>query len=359
MKKFLPLIITLFAGILLFVWNKAQTRTESVTTPTSLNEEQSAMEKAAINFLAMLTEDQRKEAVLPFQEDARYEWNFVPLKTRHGIMIKTLTDRQRAGVTHLLKSTLSEDGYRKVTGIMQLEQALREVEGRDLKNDNYRDPEKYYLAIFGEPGSGKPWGWRYEGHHLSLNFSSVTDNITVTPAFMGTNPAQVRSGTFKGTEVLKVEQELGRELVKSLDASQKAIAIISQQAPQDIITGNEREARMNSFEGLPYSEMSNSQQQTLTRLLAVYLNNMNAEIAREQMANITNDGLENIHFAWAGGQEPGDAHYYRIHGPGFVIEYDNIQNNANHIHTTWRDLRNDFGGDLLKKHYEDHPHHRE
>jgi hypothetical protein len=240
---------------------------------------------------------------------------------------------------------------------MELERTLRRLEKRP-PNDEYRDPERYYLAIFGTPSEKSPWGWRFEGHHVSLNFSSVTGKLAVTPAFLGTNPARVPEGPTKGLRVLAQEEDLARRLLTGLNAQQRRQAIIDEEAPADIITGNQRTVSLARFEGLAYADMTADQRFLLEQLIRVYLDNMKPRIAQHQWQRMEDAGLDKLHFAWAGSAEPGQAHYYRIHGPTFLVEYDNTQNNANHIHTVWRDPANDFGRDLLRDHYENGHSHR-
>jgi hypothetical protein len=205
----------------------------------------------------------------------------------------------------------------------------------------------------------QPWGWRLEGHHLSLNFSAVTSElVATTPAFLGTNPATIPFGKDRGKRILAQEEDLAFKLLNSFSREQRTQAIIATTAPRDIITGNDRKARMERFEGLPYSAMNALQQGLFLQLIGEYINNMREEIAQKQFARISGAGFERIHFAWAGMTEPGLPHYYRIHGPTFLIELDNTQDRANHIHSVWRDFENDFGEDLLKRHYETAPHHR-
>jgi len=286
------------------------------------------------------------------------EWSYLPGR-RLGVRIKDLDQQQRDAAHALLHTVLSATGYVKTTEVMALEEILAELE-----HNRSRDPELYYVTIFGTPSLTQPWGWRIEGHHLSLNFtlggkvSTARLHISTTPAFMGSNPATIPSGSKKGHRILAEEEDLAFELLHSLNPQQRAQAIISTSAPRDIITGSERKARMETFEGIVYSSLNEQQQELLMRLVGEYVNNMRQDIAQVQMEKIERSGLERIHFAWAGYTQPGMQHYYRIHGPTFLIELDNTQNNADHIHSVWRDLEDDFGEDLLRKHYEQSPHHR-
>lgn len=313
------------------------------------------MEQAVKAIVQTLDERQRKKALLEFDDNERKTWHFT-IKVRKGLPLREMTAEQRSMVTDLLQLVLSEQGFQKAEAIMQLELVLQEIEKLPPGNDR-RNPELYYLAVFGQPGSGEPWGWRFEGHHLSLNFSSVDQALAVTPAFFGSNPAIVRSGSKAGTQVLRQEQEMGRALVRMLTPEQQATAILSEPVPGEMITEVVQEVKPFAFSGLAVGQMTPAQKDHFLELLGVYLNNMDEKIARVQWQKLENRGIDSLHFAWIGDTAPGVPHYYRIHGPTILIEYDNVQNNANHIHTVWRDLTNDFGIDLLRKHYrEGHQH---
>ena len=302
---------------------------------------------AADRFIATLDSAGRARAVRAFADSARFDWHFVP-RARTGLPLKDMTLPQRAAALALLQAATSSQGFHKATGVMRLESILGQLENRPAQ----RDPENYHFWIFGAPGPDQPWGFRFEGHHISLNFTSAGGFTVATPSFIGANPAEVRTGPYAGWRLLANEETQGRALVRSLDAAQRARAVITATAPRDIITGNARRAAIERTEGLPVAAMNAAQRALVLRLLAEYLDNMDPSIAAPRHARILETGLERLHFAWAGTTEPGGPHYYRIHGPTVLIEYDNTQNDANHIHTVWRDLENDFGGDLLRRHYE-------
>lgn len=305
----------------------------------------------ANNFLGLLDEEQAAKARYPYEEEERFNWHFVP-RERNGIPFKELTDKQRQAALSLLKVSVSEQGYQKANNIMALENVLREVESRPA-NDTYRDPLNYSITIFGEPGGENVWGWRLEGHHLSLNFSSTTGEIvSATPTFWGSNPGVVRNGRERGKQVLKQETDLGFHLVNSLSREQMQIAIVSTKAPSDIITGNDRKAALQDPAGLAYADMNDQQKKLFMQLLNVYVKNYQLGFSKRLMDKIEKAGIENMSFAWAGSLQPGAGHYYRIQGPMLLIEYDNTQNNANHVHSVVRDLTNDFAEDILKEHYQ-------
>jgi hypothetical protein len=309
------------------------------------------MAEDAKKFLDCLSPQQLDTAGFEFNDIERLNWHFIP-KPRKGLTLKDMSEDQRALAKGLLASGLSQKGNARVLTIMSLEQILHDMEqGKGPR----RDPEMYYFSVFGRPGGDRPWGWRVEGHHVSVNITVVNDKaITAGPVFMGDNPAEVKDGPRKGLRVLAEEEDMGRALVRSLSEEQMKKAIFTKTAPGEIITKNDRQAVLQKFEGIAYSELTDPQKTALMDLVALYATRLRSELAQEDLRRIAQAGLAKIYFGWAGGTNPGDPHYYRIHGPNFLIEYDDTQNNANHIHTVWRDLENDFGGDLLKKHYEEH-----
>jgi hypothetical protein len=313
-----------------------------------------AMASAATAFLSALSADGRRRAVFAFDHAERRNWGYVP-RSREGMPFKDMPAGARTAAHDLMKASLSAVGYGKAVNVIRLEEVLRQLEtfGAFL-----RDPEKYYVAVFGVPGSA-PWGWRLEGHHLSLNFTIVPGKpIAVTPAFMGANPAEVRSGALKGLRTLGREQDLGRALAQSLDPGQRRRMLIGDRSLGDIVSGPGRSEGLGSPVGLPLAEMTGDQRALAVQLVEEYVRNMRSEMADEELQRLRAAGLERVHFAWAGPLAPGQAHYYRLHGPTFIIEYDNTQNDANHIHSVWHDPQNDFGVDLLRAHYQRGHHHR-
>jgi len=309
------------------------------------------MAAAANNFLAALTPGQRAKATFNFQTDERVNWHFVP-QPRKGLPLAEMSPAQKHLAQVLLNSALSHRGYFKAVTIMSLEQILFYLENQSPR----RNPELYYVSLFGKPGPDA-WGFRVEGHHLSLNFTVRGDVVLAsTPSFLGTNPAEVRTGPRAGLRVLAGEEDLGRQLLSSLSPSQRAMAIITNVAPNDIISGNARKAARLEPLGLGADKMDSPQRQQLKALILEFLGRNRTELAEADWAKIQKAGWENVFFAWAGDAEPGRGHYYRVQGATFLLEYDNTQNNANHIHAVWRDLENDFGDDVLQRHYEQVPH---
>jgi len=309
----------------------------------------SEMLAAAQAFLTSLTAEQRHLALFDFDDDGREAWNFVPM-VRQGLSYQKMSIEQRQLCLQLVRTGLSAKGYVQAKGIMGWEKILSDMEGRKPGN-NYRNPELYYLAIFGEPSAKTPWGWRFEGHHLSLNYTSATGKLSVTPQFMGTNPAKAPSGEYAGLRLMADEEDMARRLVQSFDEAQRRMAVISDAAFPEIITGTDRVAALADKYGLPFEAMLSDQQELLEMLIKVYLGRMPDDVAAKKWYAIQKEGLSQVSFAWAGGLQAGQGHYYRILGKSFLVENDNTQNDANHVHTVWRDFNGDFGQDLLREHY--------
>ena len=306
------------------------------------------MSGAAKNFLAALNEEQRGKASFGFEADERENWHFIP-KERKGVTLKELEPAQKTLAFGLLSSALSHQGYLKATTIMTLERILQDIEGP--KRTFPRDPELYHVSIFGTPDPKGTWGWRFEGHHLSVNLTIVKGElVSGSPTFFGTNPAEVRTGPRAGLRVLGAEEDLGRQLVQSLDEKQRAVAVVESKAPDDVLTGNKRVADLGAPKGLPLTKLTKAQKATAKQLLNEYAGRLRGELAAADLKEIEQAGWDKIVFAWAGGTAKGDKHYYRLHGPTFLLEYDNTQNDGNHVHAVWRELKGDFGRDLLAEH---------
>ena len=308
----------------------------------------SAMTDAAKAFLASLNAQQRAQATFPFQDQERLNWHYIP-RERKGIAMRDLTGEQKQLAHALLAAGLSQEGYIKTVSIMSLDQVLKVMEGG---KGPQRDPEGYFFTVFGEPAATGTWGYRIEGHHVSQNFTIVNGKIQGAPSFFGTNPAEIKDGPRKGLRVLAREEDLGRQLVKSFTADQKKTAIVNTEAPKEILTEASRKAALNGQpSGLEAGHMTAPQRAILQSLLDVYCQNMTGEIDQTREDQIKKAG-DHVYFAWAGGEEPGQGHYYRIQSPSFLVEFDDTQDNANHIHSVWRDFDGDFGLDLLKEHYQ-------
>jgi hypothetical protein len=312
----------------------------------------SPMTTAARAFLATLRPDLRAQALLPSDDPDRGNWRYVPGR-RRGVNLKEMNSSERAAARSLLKAGSSARGYEKAAGVIELEGILRELETFGW----FRDPELYWFTIFGTPSDSASWGWRFEGHHVSLNFASTRGEIVLsTPAFLGANPARVPSGPRAGWRLLPAEEDLARRLLGSLTRGKRARALLSENAPRDIVMGPGRRMPPQPA-GLPASELNASQRETLLSLVAEYVRNARPEIADARWKKIEAAGVEKIRFAWAGSAAVGSGHYYRLQGPTFLIEYDNTQNDANHVHSVWHDLGNGAATDLLRRHYKEEPHH--
>lgn len=304
----------------------------------------------ANSFLEQLDEEQKATATMPYDSDKRVDWHFIPKDTRKGLVLREMNRAQRVAALRMVRAALSEAGYDKASKIMLLEGVLRELEGKDRRWE--RDPQKYFVTIFGTPGPEGKWGLSFEGHHLSLNFS-FADGAMVdsTPQFLAANPATIKSEVSgplgKGTRVLRDEEQLAFDLVNSLDDARKSQAIIDQDAPAEIRFAGEPQAKVSEPEGITYSELSDSSKAILKKLVNTYVEAVADPIAAQRKAAIEEAGWGNVHFAWAGATEPGIGHYYRVRGKQFLIEFVNTQadaagNPANHIHCVWRDLSGDF-----------------
>jgi hypothetical protein len=315
------------------------------------------MREAAERFLATLPDKQRATAMRPFDDADRFDWHYTP-RSRNGMPLKELDPRGRDAAHALLRTALSAAGYRKVTNIIELELVLRELETFGLM----RDPEKYYLTFYGAPSRSERWGWRFEGHHLSLNFTLAGDRIAVdTPSFFGANPAMVQSGPKKGFRALGDEHDAGWAVLDSLSEAQRREAVISTRTYGDIVTSNRDKVDPLEAAGLPASKLDERQRALLWKIVETYASSFEPGLADARLARARMDGIEALRFAWAGSTTRGGQHYYRVQGKLFLIEYDASQDGGNHIHTVWRDYAGDFGRslpspsafgrDLLRDHY--------
>jgi hypothetical protein len=313
----------------------------------------SAATQAARAFLATLGPEKARKAHYDFESEERFNWHFIP-KPRNGISFKEMTPDQRQAALTLLNVGVSTDGMKRLETVRQLENVLHEME---QGKGPVRDPDLYFVTVFGEPSDKGHWGWRYEGHHVSLQWTMSNGQIRAdTPQFLGANPAEVREGPMKGTRVLAQEEDLAYELLATLKDTQRKEAIVQDVAPSEIITGNSRRAAIQEDRGVAYAELSPSQKKVLIKLIEQHASLQTSDLARQRMVALKAAGLDSIKFAWMGGTQKGQGHYYRIQGKTFLIEFDNTQNDANHIHTVWRDFAGDFGVDLLAEHYRAYPH---
>ena len=323
-------------------------------------------------FVESLSVEQRPSVAVPFDTDARLEWAFRPGSDirKEGLSLRDMSDEQRVAAHRLVACALSSQGYQKAVAIMHLDDIVmanfHETVFASLPGPFEMGKEFYWLAVFGDPAGEAPWGWQLEGHHLVLNFTVVGDNIAVTPAFLGADPAEVQRGLLAGWRVMGQEMDLGFALLASMTDKQLETVILSNDIPQNLFTGTAGKGKaLSEYEGLPAAELDEEQQQLLWDLIAEYVNNADAKLAAKQMNRIRADGMGNIYFALMGPQSPGSPAYYRIHGPSLLIEYDHGQDlrsrkrksDPNHIHTIYRDPSSDHGEDWLRRHYAESPDH--
>ena len=303
---------------------------------------------AANAFLASLTPEQAAQAKFEFTNQERFNWHYIP-RDRKGLPLREMKPEQRLLAHGMLGAALGQRGFIKATTIMSLDQILLEME---QGKGPMRDPERYFFTIFGEPSKTGTWAWRVEGHHVAVNVTVDKGKIIAsTPTFFGANPAEVKSGPRKGLRALAGEEDLARDLLASLDAAQKKAAVINVRAPNEIVTQNSRRAEIGMPAGIAAARLNAKQKDMLLALIREYAERNAPETSVATMKDIATQGVDKIYFAWAGTEVRGQAHYYRVHGPTFLIEYDNTQNDANHIHSVWRDFKNDFGDDVLREHY--------
>src|SRR5262245_3015880 len=333
-------------------------------TVSSAQRSSSTMASAASALVNSLSADQRLKAMFPFQSSERVHWNFIPSEMfpRNGLLMRDMNETQRKLVHNLLKSALSQRGYMTASEIMELEGTLGDLERRERESGRpaesmVRDPLKYYVSIFGTPSTKETWGWRVEGHHVSLHFTVVNGNLVASsPTFFGSNPSEVREGPKKGLRILGDQEDAARDLLMALNDSQRAKAIIQNVALNEIVTTNKLDISPLSPVGIAAAEMTPPQREMLMKVVNIYISKMADDIAADRTAKLQKAGLDKIAFAWAGETERGKKHYYRVQGPTFLIEHDNSQNDGNHVHSVWRDFNGDFGRDLLREHVASVPH---
>ena len=305
-----------------------------------------SMRAAAERLLGVLPPAARAEAQRPFADRDRIDWHYTP-RTRNGIALKALDAPARNAVHDLLRQALSASGHGKIVNIIELETVLREIEAFGWT----RDPERYHVTIYGKPDRMAAWGWRFEGHHLSLNFTLAGHRLAVdSPSFLGANPAIVPKGSKQGLRVLAAEEDEARALLAALTESQRKEAIFDTRTYGDIVTTNAGQVAPLADAGIAAAKLDERQRKLLMRLIEVYANTFEAGLAKARLARVHDGGIDKIRFGWAGPTERGRPHYYRIQGPLFLIEYDASQGGGNHIHTVWRDFNGDFVRDLLRIH---------
>ena len=306
------------------------------------------MARAAGAWLAGLDERQRREARLEWTSSLREAWHYVP-RSRPGVALRAMNPQQAAAAWDLLGALLSARGLDQVRSQLVVERLLGELTG----SPGFRDPGNYALVVFGDPAGNGPWAWRFEGHHLSLSVLVAPDHgVAVTPIFYGANPAHVPSGhAHAGFRLVGAQEDAAFSLVQSLEGKIRAEAVIADRSLGDIVSGPGRELSLQRYEGVPLVRLNEAQRDGVMRILELYAATMREEIARPVLAKVREAGHDTLHFAWAGSLARGRPHYFRVHGPTALIEYDNTQDGANHVHSVWIDPQSLFGRDLLKTHY--------
>jgi hypothetical protein len=307
------------------------------------------MARAASAWLAQLDERQRREARLDWSARQRESWHYVP-RSRPGVALRAMSERQTAAAWDLLGTLLAARGLDQVRGLITIERILGELTG----SPGFRDPGNYALAIFGDPAGNGPWAWRFEGHHLSLSVLVAPGHgVSVTPAFFGANPARVPAGhAHGGFRLLGAEEDTAFSLVQSLEGGVRADALIADRSLGDIVSGPGRELALQRHEGVALARLNEAQKGGVMRILELYAGTMREEISGPVLARVREAGIDTLRFAWAGSLARGRPHYFRVHGPTALVEYDNTQDGANHVHSVWIDPASLFGRDLLKAHYQ-------
>jgi hypothetical protein len=311
----------------------------------------SRMALAAQKFVESLTPEQKKKALIDFDNPERTNWHFVPLQdkqkqaTRKGLPLEDMEPQQKRLALALLAAGTSETGNKQATTIMSLEAILKVLEAK--KPDNVRDPQWYFFAIFGTPGKTGPWGWRVEGHHLSINYTLDNNEVvTATPTFFGANPAMIKDGPKKGERTLPEAEDYAIALFKALTPEQQAVAVQKQKFGEP--NAKSPKSGVGQPLGIPATKLDPKQRDLLMKLVRSYADRLTPEVAAAELKQVQDAGTDKIHFAYTGSTEPGEGHTYRVQGPTFVIEFLNVQadsagNPANHIHSCWRRIEGDFG----------------
>ncbi len=324
------------------------------------------------DFVSSLNDEQQVLIQYQLKDSTRTKWTNFPvgMVPRPGLQFGSLSEESKIKFHQLLLTFLSSQGYLKTTSIMKLDDILNEgtalaLERKMISKSTFNeimsldwDYDNFYISLWNVPDMVDPWGLKFEGHHLSINLTMANTEISLTPLFLGADPAEVRSTKFAGLRVLSKEEDYGIALINSMDSHQKEIATLSQDVPEDIITNPRENKRITEYYGISGDQLTEVQLKLLEKLIREYINNLEEEKASEALENLKKSGIENIYFAWIGSYERKKPHYYIIHSPDYIIEYDNVgfDNDGNHIHSIWREKKNDFGEDILKQHYKRHKH---
>ena len=305
---------------------------------------------AVRTWLDGLDESQRAQATFSFATPERFVWAYTPGR-REGLAIRDMREEQRSAAMAVLSSALSSRTAGEIAAIMALETVLGRLEQAAGRGGWLRrDPELYWFAVFGSPADGT-WSWRVGGHHVAVHVAIDGERVIgTTPSFLGANPAVVPGGPNAGARTLTGEELLARALMAALAPAERSAAVVEDRAPADILTGTGRQAEVRGVPaGVRHADLGRSRQELLERLIRHYIERARPEVA-EPLWERLQRGIGDVTFAWAGSDVPGNGHYYAIRGGRLVIEYDNTQNGANHIHSVFRDLEDDWGGDALGTH---------
>ena len=312
-------------------------------------------DQVALHFLNDLKPMQMDQVQFKLTDSTKTRWHYLPHSSfqRSGLSMDSLSVVQNKNLMDLLDAFLSNSGYDKMEQIIDLENYLAIKE----QNPTKRNPKKYYVAFYGTPNNESPWAWSFEGHHLSFNFTVHKDQVAIAPAFLGSNPGVVLEGPQKGKRVLHREQDLGLQLINSMSAQQSQKAIISEVTFGDVLSKNKSFISRLEESGIRYTALTAAQKGIVNAIIKEHMSNMEPAVAHRAKILLENENYDDITFCWAGKKEILTAHYYRIQGEKFLIEFDNSQNKGNHIHTVWREYIGDFGKDLIEEHYLNSDHH--
>ena len=323
-----------------------------------------AMRQAATAFVGSLMPEQRAKAVMDFNNAERFVWQEAP-GVRSGVVLRELTDAQRKLAMELLRASVGEGAYRRIQMSIAREPVLSTLQ-KTPEGQALRHPDLFYVTVFGTPSAASPWAWTFEGHHISTHFTVAGDRVVTTPMFLGSQPEDLRAAGLEGTasaaaakipvslagRIMEPEEAKGRALVQSLDAKQRQVAVFdrTEKRDADMLTGiNTRRVTPLGSPGLPARQMTAQQKAMLVSLVDEYLGRFPTEVAADRHRRLLEGtALDDVHFQWSGGVQPGQAHAYIVQGPSFLIEYAQNRNNAvGHVHTLWRDFTGDFGGEIL------------
>jgi plasmid stabilization system protein ParE len=310
------------------------------------------LSRAVRAWLDGLDGGQLDRATFPFETPERFAWAYTPDPPREGLPLGALRPEQRVAADAILAAATSARTAGEVAAIVALERILGEMERATGRVGPRRDPDRYWLAVFGEPGRAAPWSWRIGGHHVTVHLTVADDEVIgATPSFLGANPAVVPSGSLAGRRTLPGEEDLARAALAALTPAERRLTIVDPVAPSDILSGTGRHADVGSVPiGIRHADLGPLARAALERLVRHYLDRARPDVADAAWDRIVAAGIGDVTFAWSGSDVPGRGHYYAVRGPSFVIEYDNTQNEANHVHAVWRELGNDWGEDLLAEH---------